>query len=58
MLVHGDSDSIVPIANLHELSAMRPDADVLIVPGGGHSDLAPFEPYVDRITAFLDRHMR
>lgn len=57
MLVHGDSDSIVPISNLRELSAMRPDAEVLIVPGGGHSDLAPFEAYVDQITGFLSRHL-
>jgi len=58
MLVHGDSDEIVPIGSLHELSAARPDAEVLIVEGGGHSDLGPFDPYVPRILAFLDQHLR
>jgi pimeloyl-ACP methyl ester carboxylesterase len=57
MLVHGDSDPVVPISDLEELAAVRPDADVLVVPEGGHSDLAPFEPYVDQITSFLHRHL-
>jgi pimeloyl-ACP methyl ester carboxylesterase len=55
LLVHGDSDPVVPISDLEELAAVRPDAEVLVVPQGGHSDLAPFEPYVGHITAFLDR---
>ena len=57
MLVHGGSDPVVPISDLEELAAVRPDAEVLVVPEGGHSDLAPFEPYVDQITAFLDKHL-
>ncbi len=57
LLVHGDKDPVVPISDLHELSSIRPDAEVLVVPDGGHSDLAPFEPYVERITAFLKRHL-
>jgi pimeloyl-ACP methyl ester carboxylesterase len=57
LLVHGDSDPVVPISDLYELSAIRPDAEVLIVQGGGHSDLAPFEPYVEQITDFLARHL-
>ncbi|MEA1902768.1 MAG: alpha/beta fold hydrolase [Actinomycetota bacterium] len=57
MLVHGDSDRVVPISSLQELSKARPDAETIIVEGGGHSDLGPFLPYVPRITAFLDRHL-
>ena len=57
MLVHGDADPVVPIENLRELSAAHPDAELLVVPDGGHSDLAPFEPYIDDITTFLDRHL-
>ncbi|MCP4308065.1 MAG: alpha/beta hydrolase [bacterium] len=57
LLVHGDSDPVVPITDLYELSAIRPDAEVLIVEDGGHSDLAPFEPYVAQITDFLARHL-
>ncbi len=57
MLVHGDSDEVVPIRSLEELSAARPDAKVVIVEGGGHSDLGPFDPYVPLITGFLERHL-
>ena len=58
LLVHGDTDPVVPIDSLHQLAAARPGAEVLVVPGGGHSDLAPFEPFVGDITDFLDRHLR
>ncbi len=58
MLIHGDSDPIVPIADLLELSAIRPDAEVVVVRDGGHSDLAPFEPYVEQITDFLSSHLK
>lgn len=57
LLVHGDSDPVVPISDLEELHEVRPQAEVLIVPEGGHSDLAPFEPFVGEITSFLDRHL-
>ena len=57
MLVHGDADQLVPIDNLYELSAAQPDAEVLVVPDGGHSDLAPFETYIGGITDFLNRHL-
>ena len=57
MLVHGDSDEVVPIRSLEELSAARPDANVVIVEGGGHSDLGPFDPYAPQITGFLERHL-
>lgn len=58
LLVHGDADRVVPMDNLHELAAAQPDAEVLVVPDGGHSDLTPFERHVDDITDFLDRHLR
>ena len=58
MLVHGDADRVVPIDSLRELAAAHPGATVLVVPGGGHSDLTPFEPHVGDITGFLNRHLR
>jgi fermentation-respiration switch protein FrsA (DUF1100 family) len=58
MLVHGDSDQVVPIKSLEELSAARPDAKVVVVKGGGHSDLAPFDPYVPEFVGFLDSHLK
>ena len=57
MLVHGAADQVVPIDNLDELAAAHPDAEVLVVPDAGHSDLEPFEHQVANITDFLDRHL-
>ncbi len=58
MLVHGDADEVVPIDDMSILAAAHPEAEILVVPGGGHSDLAPFEPYVGHIIEFLDRSLR
>jgi len=57
LLVHGAADQVVPLENLHQLAAARPDAEVLIVDGGGHSDLDRFLPHAGDITAFLGRHL-
>lgn len=57
LLVHGDEDDVVPIDNLHQLAAAHGGAEVIVVPGGGHSDLAPFEPYVEDIVEFFARNL-
>jgi pimeloyl-ACP methyl ester carboxylesterase len=57
LLVHGDNDDVVPITNLHQLADAHGGAEVIIVPGGGHSDLTPFEPYIDDIVAFFTRNL-
>ena len=58
LLIHGASDQVVPVSNLHELSAANRKAATLVVPNGGHSDLAPFEAHIDEIIAFLDRYLQ
>ena len=57
LLVHGAADTVVPIEDLYQLAAAQPNAEVLVVPDGGHSDLEPFERYVGAITGFFDRQM-
>jgi pimeloyl-ACP methyl ester carboxylesterase len=57
LLVHGDKDDVVPITNLHQLSEAHSGAEVIIVPGGGHSDLEPFEPFIDDIVDFFVRNL-
>lgn len=57
MLVHGSADQVVPIDNVYELSAVQPSAEVLVVPGAGHSDLEPFHHHVEEIAGFLERHL-
>lgn len=57
LLVHGDADSVVPVASLYELAAAQPQAEVLVVMDGGHSDLERFTPHFGEITGFLSRHL-
>lgn len=57
LLVHGDADEVVPVSNLYEIAEAHGHAEVVIVPGGGHSDLAPFEPYVAEIVEFFERNL-
>lgn len=57
MLVHGDEDDVVPIASLHQIANAHGDAEVIVVAGGGHSDLEPFGPYIDDIVDFFSRNL-
>jgi len=58
LLVHGDADEVVPLSNLYEIAEAHGSAEVMVVPGGGHSDLAPFEPYVADIVDFFETNLR
>jgi uncharacterized protein len=58
LLVHGDADSVVPVASLHELAVAQPRAELLVVEGGGHSDFERFAPHIGEITGFLSRHLK
>jgi len=57
MLVHGAADTVVDVADMHELAALVPDAETLVVPGADHGSLEAFAPYTNRILAFLSRHL-
>ncbi len=57
MLVHGDSDRVVPLANMHELAEKAPEARTLVIPGADHGSLDAFEPYVGTILGFLAEHL-
>lgn len=39
LLVHGDLDQIVPVADAHRLAAAAPGTRLLVVPNAGHSDV-------------------
>jgi pimeloyl-ACP methyl ester carboxylesterase len=56
LIVHGDADSIVPLAHGRELAARSGGpTELLVVPGAGHNDLslAPDGPVGARVGAFL-----
>jgi pimeloyl-ACP methyl ester carboxylesterase len=57
LLVHGEQDDILPIEDSYELASLGLDAELLVVPEGGHSDLAPFEPYFPAVIGFIQSHV-
>lgn len=57
LLVHGDADRVVAVADVHELAARAPEARTLIVPDADHASLDAFGPYVGEILGFLTEHL-
>ncbi len=57
LLVHGSADTVVPIDSIDELAAAQPNAEILVIPDGGHSDMEHFEHHVDEIIDFFHRQM-
>jgi len=57
LLVHGEQDDIVPVEDSYELASLGRDTELLVVPDGVHSDLAPFEPYFSQVIGFIASHL-
>lgn len=57
LLVHGEQDDIVPVEDSYELAELGVDTDLLVVPDGAHSDLAPFEPFFPDVIGFINAHV-
>lgn len=58
MLLHGDHDTLIPLAHSERLKALKPDATLVVVPGAGHNDLQRFDAYLEplrRAYAFARR---
>jgi pimeloyl-ACP methyl ester carboxylesterase len=58
MVIHGEADTTVPVANGYRLAAAYgPAADTYLVPGAGHVGSYQADPgtYLGRLTGFLDR---
>ncbi len=53
LLVHGAKDDVVPIGDSYELQDRLPSAEIVVVPEGAHSDLAPFKPFFGGVMSFL-----
>ncbi|GAA5171648.1 alpha/beta hydrolase [Viridibacterium curvum] len=53
MLIHGALDTLVTPAHTQALKAIRPDANVLILPRAGHNDVHEFSTYTDALSARL-----
>ncbi|MCK9307618.1 MAG: alpha/beta fold hydrolase [Methanoculleus sp.] len=51
VILHGDSDILVPVENGYDLAANIPGADLIVVPGMGHDIPEQLEPaFADAIT--------
>jgi pimeloyl-ACP methyl ester carboxylesterase len=56
VVVHGDADPLVPVANGYDTAATIPGADLRIIPGLGHDFPAPLiATFADAITAAAAR---
>ncbi len=53
MLVHGDRDTLIPIAHSERLQALVPQARLLRVPGAAHGDIQSFPVYLDGLRGAL-----
>jgi pimeloyl-ACP methyl ester carboxylesterase len=53
MLVHGENDDMIPITHAERLLQYRPDAELLRLPGFGHTDLHGAPLYTERLVARL-----
>ena len=57
MLMHGDADSVIPFQDSIDLHDRLPGSELVIVPGGTHSDLEAFEPFFATVDEFLREHL-
>jgi pimeloyl-ACP methyl ester carboxylesterase len=57
MLMHGDADSVIPFQDSIDLRDRLPGSQLVIVPGGTHSDLEAFEPFFPAVDEFLRKHL-
>ena len=58
LVVHGDADKVIPVKDAFRLYEQAPHGQILIVPGGGHAALEPFEPHMPEMIKFLDRYLQ
>lgn len=60
LIVHGEEDELIPVANAYELyEAAEAPKEIYVIPGGKHYGLPKSEPeeYIERVVGFLNRHL-
>jgi uncharacterized protein len=45
VLIHGERDTLIPLAHSQALQALAPAAQLVVLPGAAHGDLQEFESY-------------
>jgi uncharacterized protein len=54
LILHGEDDAMIPVAQGIRLQAAAAQAEIVRVPGASHGDVHRFAPYLDAIAARLD----
>ena len=58
LLMHGDSDRVIPMSHSRKLAAANPNAKLVILAGGDHNTLRDSNPEVEQIVIdFLREHL-
>jgi len=58
LLIHGDKDQLIPLEYSQEVARRIPNAELIVVKGGGHERLVSHHGYVSPvINSFLVKHM-
>lgn len=52
LVVHGERDEIIPVDHGRRVAGAA-EADLIVIPGAGHSSLEAFEPHFGAVLAFL-----
>ena len=57
LLLHGSDDPVIPVDNAYQLAGANPNVNLIVIEGGGHSDLLVIEPeqYLQAILTYLDQ---
>lgn len=55
LLVHGECDTTIPVADARALSAVARDVELVVVPGAGHSDLEALPVVAAAVSRLLAR---
>jgi len=58
MLMHGDADSVIPLGDSVDLHRRCPGSELIVVPGGTHSNLHAYQPFFPIVDEFLQRNLR
>lgn len=52
-MIHGALDPLVSVKHSQQLKALRPDAELLVLPDGSHNDIHSFPAYTEALAAKL-----
>lgn len=55
LIVHGGRDATIPVADAHALAAVARDAELVVVPSAGHSDLQPVPAVREAVRRLIAR---